>query len=97
MYARVTRSRTPLEGIDQVIAWFEQSALPQAESMEGFRGTVLLANRETGEGMTVTLWESRAARDASEAAADRLRDEGASNADFEILGVERYEVAVSTL
>lgn len=47
--------------------------------------------------MTVTLWESRAARDASEAAADRLRDEGASNADFEILGVERYEVAVSTL
>lgn len=47
MYARVTRSRTPLEGIDQVIAWFEQSALPQAESMEGFRGTLLLANRET--------------------------------------------------
>ena len=97
MYARVTRSKTPLEGVDEVIAWFEQTALPRAQAMDGFRGTLLLTNRETGEGMTVTMWESSEARDASEAAADQLREEGASSAEFEILGVERYEVTVNTL
>lgn len=97
MYARVTRSKTPPDRIDGVVAWFEQTALPRAQSMEGFKGTLLLADRETGEGLTVTLWESEEARDASEAAADRLREEGASSTDFEVLGVERYEVAVSTL
>lgn len=97
MYARVTRSKSPREGIDDVIAWFERDALPQAQAMEEFRGTLLLANRETGEGMTVTLWESKEARDASETGADKLRAEGASAGGLEIVGVERYEVPVSTL
>jgi heme-degrading monooxygenase HmoA len=97
MYARVTRSKTPLEGIDGAISWFRESALPRAQAMDGFRGTLLLVDRETGEGMSVTLWESKEARDASEQAADALREEGVSSADFELLGVDRYEVAVSSL
>ncbi len=97
MYARVTRSRAPLDRIDEAMAWFEQTALPQARSLDGFRGALELVDRTTGEGLTVTLWESAEAREASESAAAGIRDEGGTIGGFEIVGVERYEVAVSEL
>lgn len=97
MYARVTRSRAPLERMDEATAWFEETALPQARSLAGFRGALELVDRTTGEALTITLWESAEAREASENAAAGIRSEGEAVGALEILGVERYEVAVSAL
>lgn len=92
MYARVTRSTSRPERIDEAIAWFEQSALPRARSTPGFAGALELFDRESGAALTVTLWQTKEARDESEGLAANIRSEGESEADFEILGVERYEV-----
>lgn len=96
MHARVTRSRAPVERIDEALAWFKDSALPQATSLAGFRGALELVDRQSGEALTITLWESADARDASETAAAGMRSD-AETSGFEVLGVERYEVAHSTL
>ena len=96
MYARVTRSKVPLDRIDAAIAWFE-GRLPQMRELEGFRGALELVDRQSGEGLTVTFWESADARERSEAAAAGIRSEGETEQAFEVLGVERYEVAVNAL
>ena len=92
MYARVTRSKTPPERVEESIAWFTRSALPRARSTPGFAGALELYDRETGAGLTVTLWETKEARDESERLAASIRSEGEAEEGFEILGVERYEV-----
>lgn len=92
MFARVTRSKVSPEKIDESIAWFEQSALPRARSTPGFAGAIEFYDRETGTGLTVTLWETKEARDESERLAATIRSEGQSEEGFEILSVERYEV-----
>jgi heme-degrading monooxygenase HmoA len=97
MHARVTRSRVSPERIDESIAWFERSALPRARSTPGFAGAIELYDRETGAGLTVTLWETKEARDESERLAATIRSEGETEEGFEILGVERYEVTTHGL
>lgn len=92
MHARVTRTLTTPEKVDEAVAWFETSALPQAKSIPGFAGALELYDRETGAGLTITLWDSAEAREASESAAAGIRSEGESALDFEVVGVERYEV-----
>jgi heme-degrading monooxygenase HmoA len=87
----------PLDRIDEAIAWFEATALPPFSTLPGFRGALELVDWESGEGLTVTFWDSAEAREASEAAAASVRSEGATAAGFEILGVERYDVALNTL
>ena len=84
-------------GIDRASAWFEQTALPRAREVPGFVGALDLVDRATGSGLTLTFWETADARDASEEVAARLRDEGASALEADIVGVERYEVATKAL
>lgn len=91
MYARVTRSKVQPERVDEALSWFEQSALPQAESTPGFAGALELFDRETGQALTVTLWETAEARTASEEMAASVRSEAESEAEFEVLGIERFE------
>src|SRR5574341_1495598 len=97
MYARVTRSKSAPETIDQGAAWFEETVLPRAESQPGFVGALDLFDRETGAGLTLTFWATEEARDASEGMASSLRSEGEADLDAEILGVERYEVTTRRL
>jgi hypothetical protein len=91
MYARVTRTTSPPAAIDDEIRWFEESVLPRAESTAGFLGALDLVDRTTGDGLTVTLWETAEARDSSERMAAGMRSEAESR-DAEIVSVERYEV-----
>ena len=95
MYARVTMvtGGSP-EQAEQGIADFRNNALPGVKEL-GARGAMLLIDRQSGEGMAITLWEDEAAMRASEEQANELR-----RAAVQALGsteeprVERYEVAV---
>jgi heme-degrading monooxygenase HmoA len=72
-----------------------QDVLPDARSIEGWKGIVMLVDRLTGAEKTMTLWESREALAASEAAADELRARAAEEAGQRIVSVERFEVPLA--
>jgi heme-degrading monooxygenase HmoA len=95
MYARVTTIQGSTDQIDEGIDTLRDTTLPAVKGIEGFKGICSLIDRQTGKGLTITLWESETALQASEEEANRIRREVAGN-----LGatgeptVERYEVAL---
>ena len=97
MYGRVTRLEGSSEQIDQGNEFMQQTILPAARQLDGFRGVLSLTDRESGTGLTITLWESEEAMKASEEAANRLRDEAAQAFGGTVVGVDRYEVTFSEL
>lgn len=94
MYARLSRFRENPDRIDEGTRLAEEKIVPQLESVPGFLGVISLVNREAGETVSVTFWDSEDAMRASEEAANRMREEAADLAEGEIRGVERYEVAL---
>jgi heme-degrading monooxygenase HmoA len=97
MYGRVTRLEGSPDQIEQGNQFMEQTILPAARQLEGFRGVLSLTDRANGRGLTVTLWDTEEAMQASEEAANRLRDEAARAFGGTIVGVDRYEVTFSEL
>jgi len=58
MIARVTLMSIIKDKLDEAIRLFQESVVPAAKSQNGFRGAYFLTNRETGEGLSITLWMS---------------------------------------
>ncbi|HEV8054821.1 MAG TPA: hypothetical protein VGP30_08320 [Candidatus Limnocylindrales bacterium] len=94
MHARVTRFKSEPARIDEGVRRIEEKVVPNAKKLAGFKGGYWLVDRKTGEGFSVTLFESEAALQASEEAAKKLRDEATADGPTRITGVERYEVVV---
>jgi heme-degrading monooxygenase HmoA len=90
MWARVSTYAFPSDGIDGAIEAFNQ-ALGHLEE-PGLKSAELLVDRGSAKGMTVTVWESREALEASVDAANRLRSGAADAAGVSILDVAHYEV-----
>jgi hypothetical protein len=95
MHARVTTiTGASTDQVDRGITDFKENAAPGVREIGG-RGAIMLVNRETGEGMAITLWDDEETLQSSEERASELR-RGA----VEALGstqeprVDRYEVAV---
>jgi len=95
MHARVTTiTGASPDQAEQGIADFRDNTAPGVKEIGG-RGAIMLIDRETGDGMAITLWDDEDAMRASEEQANELR-RGA----LEALGstqepsVARYEVAV---
>ncbi len=95
MHARVTRVTGSADRTDQGIQSFRDNVLPAVQQAAGFRGALLLVDRQSGKGIGVSLWESEDDMRASEEAGAPTRQQTT-----EALGatgqpeVERYEVAV---
>jgi heme-degrading monooxygenase HmoA len=94
VFARVTT----IEGgdpatIDESTQIARDKILPRAQQMEGWKGVLSLADRSTGEGFLITLWESEAAMNASAPPAKGLRSES-STGDEREAGVRGYEVLI---
>ena len=94
MFARVTTLRGPGDQVDQGITTVRDQVLPAARQMDGFRGMLALADRSAGTMIGITLWESEAALQASEEAANQLRSDSAAAGGAEVVSVERYEVVI---
>ncbi|HEV8602683.1 MAG TPA: antibiotic biosynthesis monooxygenase [Gaiellaceae bacterium] len=93
MYARIARYEVPEERMDEAVEAFREAA-GQISDLEGLEGGYVLSDAESGTVMTVTLWESRAAMDASEVRAARLRQDAVQQADGSVASVHSLEVAV---
>ncbi len=93
MYARVTSATGDPDRIAKVI---REQILPVGEKMEGFKGLLTLVDRQSGDGFTITLWESEAARRKSEEEANKLRQQTGQASGATITSVKNYEVILAT-
>lgn len=95
MYLRATRVQSPPDKVKESIQNFESNILKRVRSAPGNLGAVLLVNRQTGEGMGVTYWESAKALGASEQVGIDVRSQSAKNVPgSQIVNVERSEVMI---
>ena len=94
MYARISTLEGSPEHIDEGLRQVRENVLPQLQQQEGFEGMVALADQQAGKTLGITFWESKEALEASEEAADRLRENSAEAMSDTIARVERFEVGL---
>ena len=95
MFARVSTYTGTSDEIDEAIRQVRENTLPKLEQLDGYKGAYFLVDRQNGKSLSVTLWESEEAMSTSEEAANSLRSEVADALGTQMVGVERYEVAVA--
>ena len=94
MHARMTTLEGPSDRMAEGLRQIREDVLPQLQQQDGFKGFIVLDNRQSGKLIGFSFWESEQAMRASEEVADRTRRESAEAMSDEIAGVERYEVAL---
>ena len=93
MVARLSTYEGPAERLDDLVRSFQRAVGP-VEQMSGYRDAYLLVDRTSGKAVTMTVWESAEAAEASAEQAARLRTMVAEAAGETIASVETYEVAL---
>jgi heme-degrading monooxygenase HmoA len=91
MHARVSTYRGDA---DRLIEGF-QGPTEALEQMDGFSHAYFLFDREGGKAMSITIWESEEALNASVAKADELRQQGTQAGGGSIESVEHYEIGLT--
>ncbi len=94
MFARVSTIQGSPAQISEGIRQLEQSA-PAIARLAGFKGAYLLADRAAGNIVTITLWESAQAAQASREVADREHGQAARAAGAAPPQVAGYEVVLA--
>ncbi len=95
MHARVSTIQGAPGKVDDVARQAQEQTLPQLQKLEGFKGFVVLGDRQSGKMLGVSFWESEEALRASDEAASSVRSAAAEIADGIVAGVEEYEVFVN--
>ena len=91
MHARVST----YEGqADELVKAFDSVTDPLQE-MEGFSKAYFLVDRAGGRGMSITLWESEDALEASVERANQMREKASDQAGASIQSVDHFEVALT--
>lgn len=95
MIARMTTIQLSPERLEDGVRFFHEQLLPTLQGPVGFQGGYALVNRQSGTLVAITLWETAAALQASEAVLNRLRAQGVQTlAATQPPTTEVYEVAV---
>jgi heme-degrading monooxygenase HmoA len=97
MFARVSTYEGRPEQLDEMHHEGVEHVLPALAMQDGFSGGLVLADRQSGKVLAVTLWESEQAMDATEEASHWLRTFSAESGGGTISSVERYEVFYSAV
>lgn len=75
MYARVTTTQFSPYRLDEAISIIRENTVPAAQQQTGFKGYLLLVDRSTGKGITITLWEEETDRQVTGLNSDYYRAE----------------------
>jgi heme-degrading monooxygenase HmoA len=94
MHARMSTLEGSPEEMDGGLRDVREHVLPLLKHQEGFIGFIALGNRQSGELIGITFWESEQAMQASEEVGDRTRSDTAEATGEAIEDVERYEVGL---
>jgi hypothetical protein len=95
VFARVSTYTGTSDELDEAIRQVRENTLPKLMQLDGYKGAYFLVDRQNGKSLSVTLWESEEAMSTSEEAANSLRSEVADTLGTQMVGVERYEVAIA--
>ncbi len=95
MYARLVTVQIAPDKSDEAIRIYRDSVVPAAKQQKGFKGLYDLVDRNTGKGVSITLWDTEADMIAGEASG-YLREQLAKFAAMFTAPptTERYEVVV---
>jgi heme-degrading monooxygenase HmoA len=66
MYARVAQVKIQPQRVQEAIRIYQEGVVPALKTQPGFKGAELLVQPESGRGISITLWETEAARTAGE-------------------------------
>ena len=94
MIGRVNILEADPRKIDEGIAFVRDRVKPIVDAEPGSRGLGMWVNRETGDAVVTTVWEDRAALDASESGVAQVRAEAARVVGATGVRVEVAEAAV---
>ena len=100
MYARFTTFKGTPESIEQAVAEYREQALPWMRDATGFRGLIVLLDRERGESIGLTFWTTRrrcgttspAARRSATRSPRRPERRCRTSGAFEVLAVEALDL-----
>jgi hypothetical protein len=84
----------PPEDFDKIAAMAGESILPWIRQFDGYKGFVVLADRESGTAYFMTFWESREALERSAHSRAQVRDQLAKTAGAEIAAAGSYSVLI---
>jgi heme-degrading monooxygenase HmoA len=92
MHERMSILEGPADQVDEGMRYVREQVLPLMQQQDGFKGFIVLNDRQSGKIIGVSFWESEQAMQASEEVGDRTRSESAEASGATVAGVERYEV-----
>jgi hypothetical protein len=93
-HARVVRLKGEPANTDKAIRQWTSEIFPLLKKQDGFRGATFVGNRQTGDGLSVTYWESE---EAMKNARPKVRPQAEtilSQTGGKIVDEDEYEVAV---
>jgi heme-degrading monooxygenase HmoA len=67
LHARVVSMEMLPINVKEAVRIYQERVLPAARDQEGFRGALMLTDQDTGEGLSISLWNSEDDMHASEA------------------------------
>jgi heme-degrading monooxygenase HmoA len=97
VFVRANDIQGSIERIDDVLEFARQQVLPSVKSQRGWLSMLLMVNRQNGRSLLMSVWDSAANREASEAAVRAMREQGGATAGASTVEVSLYEAAVVEL
>jgi heme-degrading monooxygenase HmoA len=91
--ARVSTYTIPEGRLDEATVAFSEAA-ERVRGLQGLTEVYVMIDRERSHALTVTVWESVAAMEASRIAATRVRSEAARTVEGDVESVREYEVTL---
>lgn len=74
MHARVIFAQFRPEQTDEIIQLYRESVVPEHGKQQGSKGVMVLTDRATGKGISITFWETEADLKASDEASQYYQD-----------------------
>lgn len=93
MYARTARYEVPLDRVDDDIKQAVEIE-EKVKAISGNKGFWYFADRKTGHTMSLTIWESEAALEASAAPTRDLRQQLTNPTGAKVVSVDEFETIV---
>jgi hypothetical protein len=94
MHARMSTLEGSPDELDEGVHDVKDHVLPLLRQQDGFKGFIALGDRQSGELIGITFWESEQAMQASEEVGERTRSDTAEDMGDTIADVQRYEVGL---
>ena len=95
MFARVTTFEGEPERLEEGVRLFSQEVIPWLRDATGFRGWIVLLDREGRRALGLTFWATEESMKDEEASGSTIRDELAASMQTTMTGLEYYEVAIA--